>query len=50
MQQMIISIESVKIDKKTGKIVKEHKYYDENYIQHYIGNIAYGEGKNLCRI
>lgn len=35
----------VKIDKKTGKIVKEHKYYDENYIQHYVGNITYGEGK-----
>ena len=35
----------LKVDKKTGKVVKEHKYYDESYVQHYIGNIAYGDGK-----
>lgn len=35
----------LKVDKKTGKIVKEHKYYDEAYIQHYVGNITYGDGK-----
>lgn len=35
----------LKVDKKTGKVVKEHKYYDESYVQHYVGNIAYGDGK-----
>ena len=35
----------IKINKTTGEIEKEHKYNDEKYIQYYVGNIGYGDGK-----
>lgn len=35
----------MKINKKTGKIEKQSKYYDPSYIQYYVGCIGYGDGK-----
>lgn len=35
----------MKIDKKTGEIVKQQKYYNETYIQNYVTSVGYGDGK-----
>ena len=35
----------IKINKTTGEIEKEHKYYNTGYTQYYAGNIGYGDGK-----
>lgn len=35
----------VKLDKKTGNIVKEHKYSNEEYTQYSASYIGYGDGK-----
>ena len=37
----------IKVDSKSGKVVKEGKYIDSSYLIHYGASICYGDGKIL---